>query len=558
MYLFSVSIKWKEKHVKGSPFSVLIAESAEQLNTATNGKFHKKVMNPPVSKKSPDFPQINVPQSSKDQLNIVTKQDSLSESSDSEKYQNVATAEAVLQRSSKLHRSLSKVSGPELSKHGTVRRRRVLKQIVTKEGKEIVIHEASPLESATSEESVGELSQKGTPPVKYRRIGYLDAYPKSFDFQGSFESDSSIFKDDSTPKNGEVNNELEMCAERIAKSILKEVLENVFRTLHYNEYLRITKMKQNEFLREKLNLNDDHLVGSKRFMFGREKRFQSTGNLNIPTFEKQYQASHLTDFKDIPDATEPVSPDNWEQEASLYRNKRRLRFSEPSLDSLATSIDSEAFSNCDSKTTFSAAVTDDEEPCQYLPASSDSSDSSKRDVSVTTSDSTGKSEGSESHQLITVHTQLKGNNPRPTAVITASNIRSTDTSHDVDGTSNKYQFPVSMNIKMSSNRKTFSEPNTPAPDDDQVNKRNIFARSFSHEAYLRENSEISVFSDKGVMSPGFDENDDVFVGNSSPLKLLTSQSMQKSCVYISRKPVEMSVDSVDLHQQSVVSGGNIR
>ena len=132
--IHSISIRWKGLHIRGSPFQVTVADTLEKLNEESKNKLrHKR-----VSFGGDDAHK---------RLFLENGSNLHDEDADKENTEPMLpnVTAAVLNRSSKVHRSISTTAPAKLTKQATVTRRRVLKRVITKGGQEIVIHELGPL-----------------------------------------------------------------------------------------------------------------------------------------------------------------------------------------------------------------------------------------------------------------------------------------------------------------------------------------------------------------------------------------------------------------------------
>ena len=219
-----VTIKWKNKDIKGSPFRVAIAATMERLNQET-----KVRMNPHPKQEMLPLNKMVIP--------LI----STTEGHGSETDQPAAAA--VLKRTSTLHRSISSTCGvpvDKLAKQAMITRRRILRRVITKAGQEIIIHEApSDNNQLTSSQESGSSSRASSPilPDSSGRKKHRHKHPRPFDFQYSFESDSSGHSGTAASRPPTPSTSHKQAAEEIAVGILSSII---------NEAFRIIKRKRNK------------------------------------------------------------------------------------------------------------------------------------------------------------------------------------------------------------------------------------------------------------------------------------------------------------------------
>lgn len=165
----TVNILWHDTGIRGSPFTVQIAESIEKLSEQTKGKMQQKKVSIDTR---PLYYTDKTAENMQDMKDI----------SDFVKQQLLASIRDKRQKSQE--------AATRLKKQATITRRRVLRRVVTKAGQEIVIHEATASPSSSKREkknsllAKSELTRRGSPAPMKEPLS-----PQNFDFD--YDSDVS-------------------------------------------------------------------------------------------------------------------------------------------------------------------------------------------------------------------------------------------------------------------------------------------------------------------------------------------------------------------------------
>ncbi len=208
-----VHVKWCEKDIKGSPFTVKIFESIEKLNEQSRGRmFQKRVLFDNKNAKMQYYPQESIDSHSSDKSEPDVSND------------GQVTALAIENHTSKIHSTLG--AAIKLTKQATITRRRVLRRVITKAGQEIVIHEApaSPTPPPNSPPLGDAMAEE--PPIRLGSPAPNKKISKGFDFGMDDDSDNSC---PGTPDNSSTVQQQK--AETIANDMMDSIMTGVFQTI---------------------------------------------------------------------------------------------------------------------------------------------------------------------------------------------------------------------------------------------------------------------------------------------------------------------------------------
>ena len=309
---FLVGIKWKDAHIKGSPFRVNIT-TTERL----------KELNQPLPAITTSELKVNscnsVPLApttrSLNSLKISSEKDTSNP--------RVATAMAILQRSSTLHRSISKISGPENVKQGIVTRRKILKRIITQSGQEIIINAASISSNSLSSQDSDRVVERNDSDKDVmdeaveKQVVKNKHLLKSFDFEGTYESDSSSNAGELSFDITDSHND----SAEMVEYIMNLLMNMTFATIRRNEQIAVLQKKKSLFQKGRGDKCSPH-PSNKCIPFGCGKRHFSTSALLVPAFQKQFHCSPFTDSQEVVEKTDPIAldlQDETEKEALEYR-----------------------------------------------------------------------------------------------------------------------------------------------------------------------------------------------------------------------------------------------
>ena len=301
----AVTIKWHNAHIRGSPFGVIVAESIEKLNEECKGIVrHKKV--------TFDNGEIVVNKSGHGTLTpavstevAVTVEKPSPTSEESPPVPELGVTAAVLSRSSKVQRSISKsgLTTQKLSSQTTVTRRRVLKRIITTGGQEIVIHETcetpiSSREGSRDNDSTSSISDSVGSGERRRSVTKrTTSTTKSFDCEISYDSEPNVSAIPST-----TNAPIEYLLRRVAlegfiHGIVERIIDNAMKQVHMNNIKRCAE--ENSKIRSRNSKHKIHPRLGARMSLPIQP-FTPGNNLLLPSFDVKFQCSPYTESKEIP------------------------------------------------------------------------------------------------------------------------------------------------------------------------------------------------------------------------------------------------------------------
>ena len=189
-----ISIRWHGEPIPGSPFSAQVAQSVDTLVTYRSRTFQKQAPKEVAFKEQTEEDGDNDAESGRRSSEDGAKSPTGFERKGSlevgvimgkESAEPAPVQAAILSHTSTVHRSLSCSSSSlggsqSLTKQATITRRRVLRRVIARAGQEIVIHEVPPTASPSCQEQ-GVKTRMGSPSPK---SGY------TFDFMSDSEQTS--------------------------------------------------------------------------------------------------------------------------------------------------------------------------------------------------------------------------------------------------------------------------------------------------------------------------------------------------------------------------------
>ena len=240
-----IDIRWHGKCIRGCPFQVIVADSIEKLNAESRNKMRQKKVS--FDEDVPPKPRFYRSPSA---IGGIVEEHEGVEDADVP-----SVTSAVLNRTSKVHRSISTTGKPCIVKQATITRRRVLRKVITQAGQEIVIHEAPSSPCPSREDSYGMSRQSSFGSFDISRQSSMEStlsrpespimvrksrgsVPKqrnrSFDFEMVMEpyvaSRSASPKATSSPPNIS-----RKAAEKLAGDMVESLISDVFHLLQLKE-----------------------------------------------------------------------------------------------------------------------------------------------------------------------------------------------------------------------------------------------------------------------------------------------------------------------------------